>query len=618
MKKRASNLATEDDQKELVLAESHLHDQVRELALKDLWFFATEVLFADSSAIHYYEPLHRPICEWVGTDEKGARKLLLMPRGHRKTYLVTIAHAVWRIVRDPNVRIILVSALDDTAQHFAQMVKRQFQYNEQFLTYFPEFRVSRNQQFGRTYDFTHPLRSDTANLIDPTFRSFYLGAPVAGRRCDLLIADDPIEKKHVTTPEQADKSLKDFNDLIPIVDKTGKYNQMFVVGTRWSFNDIYGAMLGEDRGDDVDSSLAVSVAFESKVRHCLEDADGNPVNNPHTEGTPILPNVWSRETLLQELEQYKMDAKRGEEDWWKQYMNVCISPAGRKFEEEYFDTWIPSLPGGVVFSFFAADSASKDEQILMRGDYTVCYAAHFDAYGHLYLTDGFRSDRMKGRDFIERLISMNQRGKTDHGLSITNFVKEKVGEDTFFGWVRSEFNRAQLPLTIFPVKVRGQGRKYVRIVEALQHPAMARQIHFVDGFPKDLHKVIVDEAVHLGQWSHDDAIDALSLAFHPDIRRSPRTTKSQEWKTPYTARPQQLSTPSNNLTAMIRNNSEREDMGWTTRASTALKVDADGRHGQAERLEGFAVKRYNDSGKSKHIDVTQTGPKRMFVPGGKR
>jgi hypothetical protein len=151
------------------------------------------------------------------------------------------------------------------------MVKRQFQYNEHFLSIFPEYRVKRDQQFGRTYDFTHPLR-DAHNLIDPTFRSFYLGAPVAGRRCDILIADDPIEKRHVNTPEQADKSLKDFNDLIPIVDKTGAYNMMFVVGTRWAFNDIYGAMLGEDRGDEVDASLQVSTAFDSKVRHCLEES----------------------------------------------------------------------------------------------------------------------------------------------------------------------------------------------------------------------------------------------------------------------------------------------------------------------------------------------------------
>lgn len=552
MAKREIAYVDDEASRELTLLREEVNVQYRELGKKDLWFFATEILFADVASTHYYEPLHKPICEWIGVNDPAIRRLLLMPRGHRKTYLVTIAHAVWRIVRDPNIRIILVSALDDTAQHFCTMVKRQFQFNESFLAIYPEFRVRRDQQFGRTYDFTHPLRSDSANLIDPTFRSFYLGAPVAGRRCDILIADDPVEKKHVTTPEQADKALKDFNDLIPVVDKTGAYNQMFVVGTRWAFNDIYGAMLGEDRGVDADADIRVKTAFDSIVRHCLEDDHGNPVSNPTTEGTPILPTVWSRELLLQELDQYRTDPKRGEEDWWKQYMNVCISPSGRKFEEEYFDQWLPSLPGGIVFSCFLCDSANKDEQILMRGDFTVVYAVHYDTYGHLYVTDGLRSDRMKGQELIEELVSMHQRSKSDHGVSITTFVKEKVGEDTFFGWVQAEFNRARLPMHTRPINVRGHGRKYVRIVESLQHPAMARQIHFIEGFPRDIHRVIVDEAVHLGQWSHDDAIDALSLAFHPDVRIKPAQHSAHEWKTPLSARQRQLSTDSTVPAALYR------------------------------------------------------------------
>lgn len=529
---------TDEQLLELEFLKTQEKEELRRLSLADLWSFVNFVLWPEDSPIHYYEPLHAHLCRWVTVEDPGARRLLLMPRGHRKTYLMTIAHAVWRILRDPDIRILLVSALDDTAQQFCQAVKRQFQYNESLLAIFPEFRVPRNTQFGRTYDFTHPMRRNH-NLIDPTFRSFYLGAPLAGRRCDILIADDPIEKRHVTTPDQADKALKDFNDLIPIVDKTGKYNIMCVIGTRWSYNDIYGAMLGEDRGTDQDVELQSTSRFDSIVRHCLEDADGNP---DFDHGTPILPTVWSRDSLLKELDQYRMDPKRGEEDWWKQYMNICISPTGRKFEPEYFSTWIPALPGPIIFSGIAVDSATKDEQILMRGDHTVALVFHFDAYGHLYLTDGVRSDRMKGAELINELISMVQRCQQRWGLQPTNLLKEKVGEDTFFGWVRSEFNRARLPLTVFPLQVRGQGRKYVRIVEAIQHPAMARQIHFVEGFPKRLWECIVDEATHLGQWSHDDAIDALSLPFHPDTRVKATNVSPVAWNTPLNSRVMQLST----------------------------------------------------------------------------
>lgn len=606
---------TEQETRELTFLQKELVLQRREMALEDLWFFATEVLFPGTVGVHYEEKLHRPVCEWTGTNDKGSRKLLLMPRGHRKTYLVTIANAVWRIVKDPNIRIILVSALDDTASHFCQMVKRQFQHNEAFLSVFPEFRVSKHKQFGRTYDFTHPMRSDDCNLIDPTFRSFYLGAPVAGRRCDVLIADDPIEKKHVTTPEQADKALKDFNDLIPVIDKTGKYNMIFVIGSRWAFNDIYGAMLGEDRGDEAAADLDVAAAFEHVVRHCLEDEDGNPVTDILTEGEPILPSIWSREMLLEELKQYRIDVKRGEEDWWKQYMNVCMSPTGRKFEEEHFDTWMPRLPGGIVYSMFLIDSATKDEQVLNRGDFTVVHVAHFDAHGHLYLTDALRSAKLKGMDLNNELISMVARCKENHGISVTELCKEKVGEDTFFGWVRSEFTRARLPIQTRPLQIRGQGRKYVRIIEALQHPAMARQIHFIETYPKTVHKALVDEAIHLGQWSHDDTIDALSLAFHPDIRIKPRTNTKHEWKLPYHIAPNQLSTKDTNTAAL-----RARAGGWEAKSTSDTKnwtppgekpeEKTDGRYGQQG---AFRLDTHYDRGKSYDIDTKTLDPTRIIL-----
>jgi hypothetical protein len=314
------------------------------------------------------------------------------------------------------------------------------------------------------------------------------------------------------------------------------------------------------------------------VRHCLEDTDGKP---DFDHGTPILPTVWTRETLLQELDQYRSDAKRGEEDWWKQYMNVCISPAGRKFEPEYFSTWLPSLPGPIIFSGIAVDSATKDEQVLMRGDFTVAVVFHFDAYGHLYLTDGIRSDRMKGAELINSLISMSQKCAQTYGIMPSNFLKEKVGEDTFFGWVKAEYNRARLPLTTYPLAVRGQGRKYVRIIEALQHPAMSRSIHFVRGFPEHLWSVIVDEATHLGQWSHDDAIDCLSLPFHPEVRVKPTSVSPVEWKAPLSARIQQLSTPQTNVGATLARNQQPQPTAWRVGGRTSPGIQP------AERPDPF-------------------------------
>jgi hypothetical protein len=176
----------------------------------------------------------------------------------------------------------------------------------------------------------------------------------------------------------------------------------------------------------------------------------------------------------------------------------------------------------------AVDTALKDEQILFKGDNMVILVGHFDTYGNLFLTDGSRSRAWRTEDFRKVLLSMADNPKN---RNVQNFIKEKIGEGTMFPMVRGWFNDARKPVVLHPLKVIGQGKKYLRITEALQGPAMARKVFFVKGqFPEDIHKVIVDELTHLGQWGHDDAADALALFFHPDIRVVPPTGKSGVWK----------------------------------------------------------------------------------------
>lgn len=878
------------------------YDLIRKRSKENLWFLINKVLFntkvkgvdITEAEYHYQEDLHQPLCDEVTIKAPpGCRKLFLLPRKHRKSYIVNVSLAVYLILNDPNIRILIVSAVDSNARRFLGIIKRIFQYNEGIKKYFPEYHVPSDRKFGTTYEFVHPLRT-LHHLGDPTVRATYLGSPMASGRCDVLIADDPIEKRHVTTTEQADKAIANFNDLIPIVDDTPQYNKIFVIGcltgdtkitlsdgtkksivdmnvgdevlssdidgkvvkrkveafipqgehevlelqttahkvkatpnhpflklnndnlewkrldelnegdfivslkssfdgpndykwmnkefcwlfgflmgdgwcnykdkkgyvcfakgideelnnkvirlfeewfpkskvyetkfgyyridnlnaakglkelglsggakgkrlqdwifrlpiknrryllrgfcdadgckdkkckdsyrveisnkglledlkhlanlcgvrtgktiyrkrtsqppnspeelisenwsssfnfatvhikeqdninidhknlrvekivsikecgaeevydltiegtpsfisnglichnTRWSFNDLYAALLGENRGDDVEENIIDTRTYSSIVRHCLESKDGKP---DFDNGIPIFSKRYTKQSLHQVLEEYRKDPKRGEEDFWKQMMNVCISPTAKKFYEEWFDTWVPILPSNIVWSGILIDSATKDEQVVLTGDYTACLCVHFDAYGHLYLTDGLNRNDLKANELMDELVSMSQRNN-----GVCNIVKEKVGEEMFFGMVRNAFVDKRLPIVTYPISVRGQGKKVIRIIEALQQPFMGRKIHFVgkkgeSGFPKKIWQILRDQLVHIGQWSHDDLADCLSLAFHKDIRVDTKSKSSVEWQTPYNARLKQKSS--------LRSNPS----SWSTRMPNVIKED---------------------------------------------
>jgi hypothetical protein len=134
---------------------------------------------------------------------------------------------------------------------------------------------------------------------------------------------------------------------------------------------------------------------------------------------------------------------------------------------------------------------------------------------------------------------------------VHNIVKEKVGDDSWFGGAREYFNRMNTPITLYPVSVRQLGKKAVRIIDGVQGPAMQRRIHFVEGFPMDIHKILVEELTHIGQWSHDDAADTLALFFHPDIKIQPQPRAAHKWVPPV-SRPVQVGTQFSNPGLMAR------------------------------------------------------------------
>lgn len=544
---------TKDQLDELKFLQDEEVRLVQEMALKDFWFFTTQVLWREEALKHLQEDFHKPIADEVTNARPGCRELLLAQRMSRKTMLRTVAHACWRIIRDPNIRVLVVSALDATAQDFVSTIKRQFQMNKGIKKYFPKFHVSPKIKLGTQYEFTHPARTNI-NLIDPTVRSTYLGAPFSGRRCDILLMDDPQDDKHVATPDQADKSLKYVNALFPLVDKNVEYDMVFVNGTRKGYNDIYGAMMGEMRGNEQGVELQ-EAAFRFVVRAGIENDKGEPDINGHATFSKVL----TKEVLLQELARCRMDPKMGEEYWWREFMNVCQSPTSKKFLDEWFAAWVPQLPTNIVWSGILVDSAVKDKQILHKGDFVAAHVVHFDTYGHLYLTDGFRSDSVKTMELMQQLAVLAQRNG-----GVYNIVKEKVGEEMFFGACEDYFHRMRLPCTTYALSVRQEGKKLVRITEALQAPFQARKIHFVGdgrtyGYPVEMWQVLKDELTHLGQWSHDDEADALSLAYHKDIRIIPSARVGSAWKPFYHARLPQNSLQRTNIAAM--RNRRGEDRG---------------------------------------------------------
>jgi len=72
---------------------------------------------------------HKDLCTFVQNNRKR-KKLILVPRGHLKSTLVTIGYSLFRIVEDPNIRILILNATWQMAVDFLKEIKDHLTRNE--------------------------------------------------------------------------------------------------------------------------------------------------------------------------------------------------------------------------------------------------------------------------------------------------------------------------------------------------------------------------------------------------------------------------------------------------------------------------------------------------------
>src|SRR3990172_12020194 len=57
-----------------------------------------------------YESLHRDVCDFVQNNVGKKKLLILLPRGTFKSSIVTVGYTLWRIVNNPNDRVLIANA----------------------------------------------------------------------------------------------------------------------------------------------------------------------------------------------------------------------------------------------------------------------------------------------------------------------------------------------------------------------------------------------------------------------------------------------------------------------------------------------------------------------------
>lgn len=182
-------------------------------------------------------------CEMIAWQSAHQEGMLLAWRGAAKTTFLTIARCIFEILRDPNVRILLVSDAQDQAKTILRSIKAHLK-GEEFQRVFGDY-VTGAEVWTET-EITVNKRTSMAG--EPTIMCAGIGTTMPSRHFDLIIADDLVTEDNSQTEGQRQKVHSYFyKTLLPTL--MSPHGRMWVIGTRWHEEDLYGWLEKNDYED---------------------------------------------------------------------------------------------------------------------------------------------------------------------------------------------------------------------------------------------------------------------------------------------------------------------------------------------------------------------------------
>jgi len=219
-------------------------------------------------------------------------------------------YVVWRIINDPNVTILIVSATLDNAKKKLKTIKDIFEKNETFKALFPELIP---QSFSENWTQTMLTVPRTSIDPEPTVEVQGYEGELTSRHYKMILFDDVVGKENSATREQIRKVVNFYTQSLQLLKKPG--GEMMVIGTMWSFDDLHNHII-ENLYKEFDIYVR-SVWAEDRFLKC-EDGKYKWVETSSVK-TPLYPEMFSLEDIEILKREIIADPLQGMSTWMAQY-----------------------------------------------------------------------------------------------------------------------------------------------------------------------------------------------------------------------------------------------------------------------------------------------------------
>jgi len=328
--------------------------------------------------------------------------LQLAPRGYGKSTILTITRAIFEIIRNPNVRILIASNTQLQAEVFLREIKFHLQHNPRVLEYFGSF-ASEDKWDTREI----VVATKTSSAKESTITCVGVGGAVVSRHYDIIIADDIVDEDNSRTETQREKvKIWWYKTLLPCLEPDGK---LYVLGTRYHYLDLYGHLIKNE--------------YENKhqIIRAIEEDGSTP---------------WPEKFSLEWLEERRRQS--GSIIFNAQYQNDTSLMKGNIFREEWFRFYDAHPDWERMHFFIGCDpAATRKESILSRGKtdsdwWTIVVGAkeyQDGEYGsEIYIKELWRG-RCTKEEYLGKLKELNSYYQPIHAAIETVAAQEYLAQD---------------------------------------------------------------------------------------------------------------------------------------------------------------------------------------------
>lgn len=284
-----------------MLAEADNRDAMIKYLIENADFEVAYYLVCTYITKRSVQDLHKSIISNISSNKST---LDLAPRGFGKSTVGDVDYCITRILRDPNIRIMIGSKTQTQAQAFLKEIRTHFEQNEDLLRIFGDWKTSKDNVWS---DREFTVNKRTIIKKEATVTALGASGAVISKHFDIIIGDDLVGLENARTERQR-ANLKEwfYSSLFPTLEPDG---EIHILGTRYNPLDLY-----ED--------LIKSRDYVVNIQQAIRTVNGKKVS------------LWEDKFSLERLEAILKQS--GKIIFNMQYQNDTELAKGRIFKAKYF------------------------------------------------------------------------------------------------------------------------------------------------------------------------------------------------------------------------------------------------------------------------------------------